>query len=54
MEVSWPINLRSTLCIIIRLKLPDGIGRIELLGTCFRSVVVVTEDDKIYFKNRFM
>lgn len=38
----------------MRFKLPEGIGKITHLGTCFRCVVVATADRKLYFKNRFM
>lgn len=39
---------------IARFKLPPGIAKITHLGTCFRCVVVATEDGKLYFKNKFM
>jgi hypothetical protein len=51
-----PINLRSNHIIHLssRFKLPEGVGKITHLGTCFRCVVVATEDGKLYFKNKFM
>ena len=36
-----------------RLKLPSNIGKITNIGVCFRCVVVVTEDGKIYFTQKY-
>lgn len=37
-----------------KLKLPDGIAKIKFVGTCHRCIVVVTEDGKVYFKNKYV
>ncbi len=37
-----------------KLKLPNSIGKIKLIGACFRCVVVVDENNQMFFKNAFV
>lgn len=37
-----------------RMRLPDTIGKIKSIGACYHSIVVVDEDNKVYFNGDYM